>query len=196
MPSQRYMTTRQTLLHTTSDDETLAHQARDDPEAFGELYRRHVLRVYRYHFARTGGVHDAEDLTAQTFLSALEGIAGYRGSGGFLAWLMGIARRKLAMSYRNRKSNVFYDAIAELPDSAPSPEAVASKRLQLEQISRALAGITPDRAEAVLLCIFADLSAAEAGCVMDKSPAAVKMSLMRGLRDLKKELVSDERSPI
>lgn len=56
------------------DDTRLAHQARADPEAFAELYRRHVRSIYRYHLAHTGNVKDAEDLTSQTFMAALEGI--------------------------------------------------------------------------------------------------------------------------
>jgi len=54
------------------DDARLAHQARADPEAFAELYHRHVRSVYRYHLAHTGNVKDAEDLTSQTFMAALE----------------------------------------------------------------------------------------------------------------------------
>ena len=57
-----------------SDDAHLAHQARADADAFAELYRRHVTGVYRYHMAHTGNVKDAEDLTSQTFMAALEGI--------------------------------------------------------------------------------------------------------------------------
>jgi len=65
------------------DDETLAREATENPAAFAELYRRHLSRVYRYLLIRVGDVHDAQDLTAQTFLAALEGIAGYRGRGNF-----------------------------------------------------------------------------------------------------------------
>ena len=60
--------------YPSMDDTRLAHQARADPEAFAELYRRHVRSIYRYHLAHTGNVKDAEDLTSQTFMAALEGI--------------------------------------------------------------------------------------------------------------------------
>lgn len=56
------------------DDAHLAQEARADPEAFAELYRRHVRSVYRCHLAYTGNVKDAEDLSSQTFMAALEGI--------------------------------------------------------------------------------------------------------------------------
>jgi len=82
--------------YPSMDDARLAHQARADPEAFAELYRRHVASVYRYHRVHTGNDKDAEDLTSQTFIAALEGIHSYRGTGSYIAWLMGIAARRRA----------------------------------------------------------------------------------------------------
>jgi len=75
----------------------LARQAITDADAFAELYRRHLTRVYRYHIAHTGNIKDAEDLTSQTFMAALEGIHSFRGTGSFAAWIMGIASKKRLM---------------------------------------------------------------------------------------------------
>jgi RNA polymerase sigma-70 factor (ECF subfamily) len=77
---------------TQIDEESLAKQACVNANAFAELYRRHVAQVYRYHLIHTGSTTEAEDLTSQTFMAALDGIAGYRNTGAFAAWLMGIAR--------------------------------------------------------------------------------------------------------
>jgi len=55
------MTTLMTLRQTqypSMDDARLAHQARADPEAFAELYRRHVRSVYRYHLAPRRQFHE------------------------------------------------------------------------------------------------------------------------------------------
>ena len=85
------------------DDARLAQQARADPEAFAELYRRHVRSIYRYHLAHTGNMRDAEDLTSQTFIAALEGIRSYPGAGPYMTWLMGIAARKHARFFRRNR---------------------------------------------------------------------------------------------
>jgi RNA polymerase sigma-70 factor, ECF subfamily len=169
-------------------DESLAGQAALDPGVFGELYQRHAERVYRFHLARTGSIADAQDLTTQTFLAALEGIRSYRGSGSFGGWLFGIARNKVALHYRSRRSEAPLDDAETAPDPAPSPEALASRRLQMTAVSQALARIPPERAEAIELCIFADLTAGQAAQAMGKSEAAVKMLVMRGLRDLRARL--------
>jgi len=175
-------------LLSASDDE-LARRARQEPSAFAELYHRHLKRVYRYHLARLGSVADAQDLTAQTFLAALEGLAGFRGSGSFAAWLMGIAHNKLSLHYRQGKRSTALEDAAEPVDPAPGPEAAAGQRLEFSQALHALRGLSAERAEAIVLYIFADLSASETAAVMGKSEAAVKMLAQRGLRELREQLV-------
>lgn len=172
----------------SSSDEELASHAPNEKAAFSELYHRHFPRVYRYHLARMGDRADAEDLTAQTFLAALEGIRTYRGTGPFAAWLMGIAHNQMAMHYRRRKNETALDEGLNIPDPSDRPERLAGQRLQLSQVSQALERLTPERAEAIMLYIFADLSAAETGRVMGKSEGAVKMLVLRGLRELREKL--------
>lgn len=173
----------------STEDEALALEARpgssSQAAAFSQLYRRHFHRVYRYHLARTGCRADAEDLTAQTFMAALEGITRYRSEGRFQAWLFGIARRKALMHFRSRKPELDLDLLDNVPDGGLLPEAAAGQRLQIEHLSRALLSLAPDRAEALALCIFGDLTAGEAGQVMGKNPSAVKMLVYRGLKDLR-----------
>lgn len=170
---------------TPADDLQLARQARADAEAFAELYRRHITRVYRYHMAHTANVKDAEDLTSQTFMAALEGIRSYRGDGSFAAWIMGIAARKRALFFRGSKLEVPLDAALHIPTPGLPTDKAATQRLQMEHVQHALRQISPERSEALILCYFGGLNATEAGCVLGKSEAAVKMLLSRGLRDLR-----------
>lgn len=172
----------------SAGDEALAQAARQDPAAFAELYHRHFARVYRYHMARTGNIADAQDLTTLTFLAAMEGIAGYRGSGSFIAWLMGIAHNQMAQLFRSRKRETPLEQAERLSNPADLPEAILSRRMQFAQVSRALRELKPERAEAIMLCLFANLTAGEAGCAMGKSEGAVKMLLMRGLQELRQKL--------
>ncbi len=84
----------------TTDELALVRRTRTDAQAFGALYDRYVQRVYRYCYYRTSNTHEAEDLTAQIFLAALEGIPRYRQDGHFAAWLFSIARNKVAAYHR------------------------------------------------------------------------------------------------
>lgn len=172
------------------DDQELARTAASDPAAFEHLYRRHVERVYRYLSVRLGSEQDAQDLTAQTFLTAMENISSFRGDGPFAAWLIGIARLKVAAFYRNRHSLVALEAAHNHPYAGSPPELATADRLQLERVARAMQAIASDRAEALSLCFFAGLNTEEAARVMGRSKDAVKMLVHRGLRDLRQRLVT------
>jgi RNA polymerase sigma-70 factor, ECF subfamily len=174
------------------DTEALVQQALSDPQAFGELYESHFERVYRYHLARSGNIAEAQDLTTLTFVAALENLRRFRGSGSFSAWLFGIARRQAAMYFRLRKREVELETAKALADTSPLPEILAGQRLEVAQVTAALEIINPDRREAILLCLFSQLTAAEAGQVMGKSPSAVKMLLWRGIRDVRELFTSSQ----
>lgn len=167
------------------DDETLAARARTDVDSFAELYQRYVTRVYRYHLVQTGNVKDAEDLTSQTFMAAMDGIARYRRDGVFAAWLMGIARRQNALFFRNRKPDVALEQAINLPNSQPPVDILVMQKMTLQQVREAFRLLSSERAEALNLCFVAGLSTQEAARVLGKSEASVRMLISRGLQDLR-----------
>jgi RNA polymerase sigma-70 factor (ECF subfamily) len=173
---------------SAAQDAELARRAASDPDAFSQLYQRFLPGVYRYHLARTGQVQEAEDLTAQTFLTALESIHGFRGQGSFAAWLFGIASHKLADHYRRRRPELPLELAETLHSPNPLPEEAAVQRQEMRRVSRALRLLTPERAEALVLVLFGGLSMAEAAQSLGKSEAAVKMLVHRGLSELKERL--------
>jgi len=167
------------------DELQLAREAVTSTDAFALLYRQHLPRVYRYHMAHTGSVKDAEDLTSQTFIAALEGIKSFRGDGSFAAWILGIASKKRLMFFRRRRPEVQLDAALHIPSPNLPTDKEAFQRLKLESVSRALKQISSDRAEAIALSYFGGLSNSEVGNMLHKSEAAVKMLISRGLQDLR-----------
>lgn len=178
------------------DDESLALLVSQNPTAFDELYNRHVQGVYRYLLARVGNTDDAQDLTAQTFIAVLEGLtghrAGYRSSNKFIIWVLSIARHKVADHFRRHRQSLPLEVALEVADKNPLPEESVSHQLQLEQVTRMLRILAPDRAEALALRIFGGLSAAEVGQVMGKNESAVKMLVHRAIGDLQQRLAVKE----
>lgn len=179
------MTTLMATQTQEHDEIDLARQAVRNVDAFAELYRRHITRVYRYHIAHVGSVKDAEDLTSQTFMAALEGIRSFRGTGSFAAWILGIASKKRLMFFRGRRPEVPLEEAAHYPSPDLPTDKAAAQRLQLESVARALRQIPPDRAEAITLTYFGGLSNSEAARILNKSEASVKMLVSRGLQDLR-----------
>lgn len=169
---------------TPQEEENLIQRAVKDPQAFDDLYRRYVRRVYAYHLVRTGSREEAEDLTSLTFLSALESLPGYRHQGSFPVWLFSIARRKLADHYR-RQIPLHLDLVDGY--DAGLEESV-DHRLRLQQVSVALQSIDADRVEALSLRIFAQMDTAEISRLLSRSEGAVRNLVYRALQDLRKKL--------
>lgn len=173
---------------TEDPDRALAKAAVDDPCAFEALYQRYVARVYRYAFARVRNAADADDLTSQTFLAALIGIDRYRGTGSFAAWLFGIASHLSVNHFRKAKEQVPLDESLALPGSAEALDDLVHERLQLARSLEAMSRLPADRAEALRLRIFGELSCAEVALLMGRSTAAAKMLIHRAVGDLRDAL--------
>lgn len=77
------------------------------------------------------------------------------------------------------------DSALHLPSPGLLPDQEANQRLQMDSVSRALKRIDPERAEAIILCTFGGLKYAEAARLLQKSEAAIKMLVSRGLQDLR-----------
>ena len=175
-------------------DADLVQQARTTggQAALAALYRRYLTPVYRYFYTRTGDVQRAEDLTAQTFVAALEGLPRYRERGTFAGWLFTIAARRLADHFRQQTTVALLDDIADQPSPDPLPEALVEHSEQTTCLERALRTLSPGRAQAAALHFFGELSLSETARVMGRSKVAVKSLIHRALRDLRERL-DDER---
>ena len=85
-------------LHALSDEELLCLTPRL-PRAFDEFYVRRERLILGYLRRRTLSADVAIDLTAETFVAALESVRRFRADDGpAVAWLLGIARHKLLRS--------------------------------------------------------------------------------------------------
>jgi len=107
--SSALMTTEKT--NPQSDDLEIIRAARNDPKAFGKLYLLYISRVFRYLYGRLGNVHEAEDITAQTFLAAFESFDKFRQDGHFASWLFTIARNKVIDHFRQRNNKISIDQV-------------------------------------------------------------------------------------
>lgn len=173
------------------DDAQLVQQVKKNLQgqtAFAELYRRYVHAVYRYFLARVGNEQDAQDLTAQTFLTVLEAIPNFRGDSKFSTWLFGIAHHKSVDYFRRQKPTLSLDSAELLSDPNPPPDETVSQSLQVEDVLRVMKMLTPERAEALALHSFGSLSVEEIARVMQKSESAVRMLIHRAIQDLQQRL--------
>jgi len=167
------------IRNTTKDDISwLVASAKNEPTAFARIYDHFANPVYRYLFSRVGNQADAEDLAAQTFLTALEKLPRYREQGHFKAWLFTIARNKALDHFRKQRS--------EDPLDASDPVARGSDLLsnvirseRIGQLTAAIQELEDYEQELLRLRYVADLSFAEMATVLGKNQDTVKKALYR-----------------
>ncbi len=165
--------------------------AQRDPAAFEVLYRRYVGPIYSYAFYELGDHHDAEDVTARTFVSALRAIGRFRDEGAsFRAWLFQIARNNARNHRRSRMRRPTSPFESAPPTYAPDadPAGLVDRAEELRAVLRAVAELPEERRQVVLLRFAEGLSSREIGAVLDRSEGAARVLLHRALRELAERL--------
>lgn len=154
--------------------------SQDAPRALLELYDEALPAVYGYFIRRCGDRGAAEDLTSETVLAAIDAARRDQPPPVTVAWLMGVARHKLADHYRRRHDR-FTTPVAELPEPAdPTDEwDVELDRIVAESVPARL----PEHHRAVLsLRYLDDRSVPECAELIGRTVHATEALLVRARR--------------
>lgn len=180
------------------DDRGLVALAKEDAEAFGELYARYVKKMYSYIFHRTGNTQDAEDLTAKVFSRAYSHIGNYVDRGlPFQAWLYRIAHNLVANWHRDqarRKIIALDDYVAHSLQSE-APERLAEDQEERDQLLAAVRRLPEERQQLLLLKFIEQLSNAEIGQIMERTEGAIKSLYHRTLLALRDDMQRRPEAP-
>jgi len=174
----------------SAEEATLVDQAiAGDREAFGELYERHVGRVYRYLLYMAKDVDVAEDLTEETFLQALAAIHRYQRRGvPFVAWLLRIAHN-LHLNLNGRRAQRSVPLVHEDQEGVMgSPELFLQDRASAERLMQVVQTLNGDQRQVIILRFIEGLGCADTARVLGKSVAAVRVAQYRALRTLRQRL--------
>ena len=192
-------------------DLELVRQAQaGDLDAFEALASRHEQRIYSLALRMLRQEQDAEDVTQQTFLSALEHLSGFRGEASFSTWLLRIASHAALKVIRKRKglNTVSLDEATEPGgdyDSIPHPEYIADWRQSPERLvwnnevrrllDDALDQLDEKHRAVFLLRDVEGLSVKETADALDLSEANTKVRLLRARLQLREQLTRSLGDP-
>jgi RNA polymerase sigma-70 factor (ECF subfamily) len=172
----------------------LVVRAKEDPEAFGQLYERYVDKIFNYIYYRTGNHHDAEDLTARTFYQALKHVHRYVNRGvPFSAWLYRIAHNLVANWHRDRSRRqvIALDEIA-LTMPRQNPESDLESEDDQRLLMRLIRRMPDDRQQLLILKFVEQMSNQEIAQIMGRSEGAIKSLYHRTLLALREAWVSEK----
>jgi RNA polymerase sigma-70 factor (ECF subfamily) len=174
----------------TQDEARLIQRAkRGDPTAFAEIYDRHQPAIYRYIFYQVRDVATAEDLTSEVFVRLVEKIGRftYRGR-PLLAWLYTIARN-LVTDHRRRAGQIEPLSPDEpLAADTVGPEGAAEQKLAQDRLAAAVARLTEDQRQVVLLKFVEGLDNEIVAQTLGKTTGSVKSLQHRALAALRRIL--------
>ncbi len=165
-----------------SPDRTGAEEP-TSPTNLRALYEATLPVIYRFIYGKVGNREEAEDITSQVYLKALNGLDQSRDTASAQAWLFQVARTTIAdywrVFYRLRSSSLD-DLLAAGWDHSPTTPGDSSNAEARAQ--HILASLTERYREVLTLRFLLNLSLKETAARMNLSEANVKVLQFRALR--------------
>lgn len=191
------------ITETTPDAELVQRAQAGEVDAFEALTNRHEGRVYSLALRILRHQQDAEDVTQQTFLSALENLDRFRGEAAFTTWLLRIASHAALKIIRKRKGLEMVsleeateptedsDAVPHpeyIADWRNSPEDLAAKNETQRLLDEALQNLDEKHRMVFLLRDVEGLSVKETAEALGLTEANTKVRLLRARLQLREAL--------
>lgn len=163
-----------------------------DEGAWEDLVKAHTRRVYAICYRFTGKDSEAQDLTQDVFLRVFKSVKSFRaGEGSFAVWLTRLTRNLLIDHYRRTKMERATDSIEEQLPMLEEKTALESRtdailagREASEALQSALAKLSPELRETVILRDLQELEYREVAEILGVPEGTVKSRLNRGRAEL------------
>src|ERR1700677_1051119 len=178
-----------------------------DSGAWVALVLSHHRRVYGLCYRFTGNPADAEDMTQDVFLKIYSNLASFDTTRGSLqVWITTMTRNLLVDNFRRTKnlratgslddgweSTEELRPIDRLTSKSPSPHESAAQKELAKMVQGALARVSVELREAVILRDLQDLDYKEIAQVLGIPEGTVKSRISRGRAELARLLERNKR---
>ena len=165
-------------LRELPDRELLSAHCAGDPDAFGELFRRHRDRMWAVALRTTADPEMAADAVQEAFIAAFRGAGSFRGEAAVTTWLHRIVVNACLDRLRRTKP------VVPLPDAdlrllADTHDHHHSVDVRLD-IRAALDRLPQTQRMALILVDMHGLSIAEAASIQNVADGTIKSRCSRG----------------
>jgi RNA polymerase sigma-70 factor (ECF subfamily) len=177
----------------TSLDDRLARSDPFDERVLTEIYQTFSPRLYRYAYRLLGDVYEAEDVVAETFQRLLLALRNQAGPRRHLsAYLYRIAHNLITDRYRRAPG--IWLTLDETFEASPDedPLHLAAQRFDQDRARAALARLTADQRQVIVLKYLEGLSNEEIALTLDKPIGAVKALQHRAIEALRRSLKPEQ----
>jgi RNA polymerase sigma-70 factor (ECF subfamily) len=140
-------------------------------------YQTHVTAIYQYIYSRVGNRPDAEDLTAQVFTKAINGMRSDVSVPELRSWLYRVAQTTLADHWRQ----YYAEDITELEDDVSKPPTPRENPEAVQRVDALLATLPESYRRVLELRFLKGYSVREAAQELSLTEANVKVLQFRAL---------------
>jgi RNA polymerase sigma-70 factor, ECF subfamily len=176
-------------LSERSDDELMALARGGLRSAFAILVERHAERVVRLCARFVSDTQLGRELAQDTWVLVWQARDKYRAEGGFVPWLITVARNHCRNELRRRRNAERRDELSA-PDGPSSPGQLDSLLVEerRQRVRRALETLSPALREALLLRYAEGLRYDEITQVVGAGESTLRSRVHHGLKALKQKL--------
>lgn len=178
-----------------SDDARLIDEAlQGDSSAFGQLVGKYQQRLFNTLVHMAGSREEAEDLMQDAFVQAYVKLETFRGNSAFYTWLYRIAFN-LTISHRRKRRaerSVEHTPIVSVNEPLDESESVGDRlerEERAEQLYSALAVLSPQRRDILVLRDIEGFSYEEISGILDLPIGTVRSRIHRARLDLREQLM-------
>lgn len=156
------------------------------------IYNQYMADIYRYCFARLENKEQAEDITAETFVTLLT-VKDITQIENIKFWLIGVARNKLIDKYRKAEARLSSDMDLETAEIIGLTEKETLEEIQieaelLEEIKHELQTLDEITREILVLRHWEDFKFNEIAEMFMVSESTIKSKYYRGLGAIKNNI--------
>jgi RNA polymerase sigma-70 factor, ECF subfamily len=159
-----------------------------DTSAFGTLFTRHSRRVYNLLLRLCDNPTLAEDLTQETFITAHQRLADWRGVGAFSTWLCGIAVKHHLATRRRTNQTEDLEETDIVADSTSDPLARCLEAEAIQRLNNAIAALPTSCREVFVLVRVEEMRYREVADLLEIPLGTVQSRLARATTLLQRTL--------
>lgn len=156
-----------------------------DLDRMGLLFERHYRPLFGFLYRMTADKQNSEDMVQNVFLRMLKYRHTFKGDGEFRTWMYHLARNVLNDSHKQdkRQAAPLEDQFSEVADD--SAEGSMDKEEQVNLLNRALARLSEENREILVLSRYQELAYSEIAGILNISEANVRVRIHRAMAQLK-----------
>ncbi|GAA4377520.1 RNA polymerase sigma factor [Hymenobacter koreensis] len=175
-------------MNSLSDNALMLQVKGGQLDKMGLLFERYHRALHAFFYHQTGQPAFSEDLVQNVFERMLKYRHTFTGEGEYRTWMYHLARNVLADAAKKNKPSQYHQdvtALAEHIGGGPTADADLQRSQEVAQLHQALARLSPDSREVLVLSRFQELKYEQIAQLLDTSVGAVKVRAHRALNQLK-----------